>query len=574
MINNSLKERAWLPTLTLVIFAATILILLYGFYHLDWLKSFFSKSSYYFIFALTVIWASVLVKACKVCQFNILQFCSRHKNALLLVIIFSSVIFLSVPKYFRVLSDETNLLSVARSMTFEKSVDNVTEGFFYNNKLVPIQTIIEIRPFLFPFFIHLLHTFLGYRPENVFVLNYFSLAGLLFTIYLLLRAYLPEIWSLCAVIFILSQPIISLVATSGSYEIFNCFFIALSFLSLRWFITTRLPIAFEVLFFNLLLLANIRHESFIFFVIIMLFLVLDRYINQRIIAKSWMIVFSPLLCLGWLGQKLINIVQHGALVDVNYHWFDHLHVKFIPKNAYYFFNYIFDWSGSLGYAGVLNLLGSIAFCFCLFFLFFKNQQSDNERYLFLLYIAVILIHFIVVCAFAGGSTSHPMNGRYYLPLIILFSISPSIMGYSCLQGSFVPFYAVLAAVTFFITYHPKAMQDTLIPHLNKTKENIYIRKFLDKNAQPNALMVCAFPWQYTIYNRGAISFATANKDKNRLLRELRRHLFSKIYVFQEISYKPSNLFNGYRLDQAYHLETLEEIEIQKRSYFLRISEVK
>ena len=264
---DSLSEK---QIMVLLLFFCALLACLcmigWGTGHLESLKNFFFATSYYVIFALVFIWAVALINACRHKKAEIINFFKLHVRPIFLTFLLAFSIFLSVPHYHRVLSDETNLLGVARTMTYEKRVENLTEGYWYYERFNPIGRVDDKRPLLFPFFIQIFHVFLGYKPANVFLLNFFSFWGLLFSLYLILRPYLTEILAYAGLMLVAAQPMISLIATSGCFEIFNLFFLAISILSFRWFLKARSSESFFVLYLNLMMLSQIRYESVVLFV--------------------------------------------------------------------------------------------------------------------------------------------------------------------------------------------------------------------------------------------------------------------------------------------------------------------
>jgi hypothetical protein len=540
-------------------------------FDLSLLKILLINLSYYLIFALVLVWVITLIKAYRSCAFHFWAFFKLHKRAFFLILLLTSLVFFFVPKYFRVLGDEAILLSVSRSMTYEKTVSYVTEGFWHDGKIEPVRSIVEIRPFLFPFFTHMLHTVLSYRPENVFVLNCLSLGGMLFCVYLLLRPYIEEIWVFLSIILIVSQPIICLSATSGSYEIFNSFFIALSLLSLRWFMTTRLPMAFTVLFLNLIMLANIRQESIIFLLSIMFLLGLTGYFKKETFTSP-VFIAAPFFLMPWAIQRVFSFIHHGAMVELGYRWTHRtMHFNNIGPNMFWFFHHICDPSGSLGYAGVLNGLGIACFVLFIVMLVLHEDEKEHQRSFFLIALIVLFIHFIIMVSYYGDIKSYSMNGRYYFPFIILFSIFPAIAGNFLWKNRFGFIGGVLMTLACFFFYFPKATGDVLLSKLPRVQESIYMRNFLNKNADQNMLIICNAPSQVIIYKQSAITFATAINKKEEILDAYKKHIFSNIFVFQEISEGSSKEVTK-NFDAVFPLEILDQV---KFGYFsLKVSRVK
>ena len=134
--------------------------------------------------------------------------------------------------FFKTLSDETNMLSVSRSLLTQKKAYNVTEGvYYYQNFNLSAQTLPK-RPLLFPYLTHLFHVLAGYDWQHPFRLNQLALFGLLWATVLTsgLRGQLGL--GIGAALIIISSPLLNIHAASAGFDFF----------SLSWFWVTVLVI--------------------------------------------------------------------------------------------------------------------------------------------------------------------------------------------------------------------------------------------------------------------------------------------------------------------------------------------
>ncbi len=542
---------------------------------MPWLTDFLSYGSYYFIFALVFTWVLVVVGAARHSGWDLVAFCRRYWKALLFTFLAAAMVFVSVPKYFRVLSDETNLLSVARSMTYEKRVDNVSEGKAYYERFWPGERSVEKRAYMFPFFTHLTHAVLGYDERNVFVLNFFALWGFLFSLYMLLMPYVGARWSAVALVLVLAQPVICLSATSGSYEIFNMFFVVLSFLAVRWFINERTAVSFQVMVFNLLVLANIRYESIVFLVTVIALLVFFGYLKKQVLASSLVVTTAPLLMLPWVAQRIVMIdIPDSNLIHQS--WVKSFAVDNMGHNYASLFSYLLNVDGSLGFAGILDWAGVAAiFIMAGYFIFRERRLVSFEKKVFLSAILLAcVLQFLVVISYQGNITDHPLNGRMYFPLVIFLSVVP-VLALSCWswdRGRGV-IAGLLVAGSIFVYYHPVAVEDKLSNNLFIVRENRYVRDFLSAHADRNVLVISGRPGQLVGGGYGSISYSTANQEKDTIVNQFRNHLFSDIYVVQSIDYRTLAPLSDNVVDPAYELEPVSRLQITG-SYFFQISKVK
>ncbi len=540
----------------------------------DFMKSAFMYTSYYIILGLTVTWLLVLVNLKQRNNFLLFPFLRSHWQGLLVSFLLASIVFVSVPKYFRVLSDETNLLSVAKSMTFYKHVSNVTEGRWYYEMFWPtVPGSTEKRPFLFPFFTSVMHNVLGYHIENVFILNYFVLWIALFLLYLLIRFYMSDLAAFAALILVVSQPIVSFSATSASFEVFNFLFLLISFISLRYFLNNPTSQSFLVLALTLIMLANVRYESFIYGAVIIFILLVTKNIKLRFFKESAWYALIPILFLPLIWQRIIMI----GVPDPNFpsgSWVHAFSFASGIKNIGNLAKEAFDITGQSGYAGLINIAGILALISCVIAIILNIFHSkDKNQNIFLICISLsVLAVFTLTTIYSIDP--HPMNGRLYIPaltllstlLIVVLSNLSSFMNWTKTT-------VLIVSLTAFVFYHPVAVEDKLANNLMIIREYRFVDNFLKRQTDKNFLVICGRPGQLIVNNYGAIYYWTANKNVDEILEQYKNHLFKTIYVVQSISYATLKPLADNVLNERYQLETIEELMISG-SYFFRISRIK
>ena len=551
-------------------------IILYSLTHKPWMRYAFTYFSYYIVFALSVAWVLSLINLQQNNGFRLIPFLRLHWKGLLISFLLTSIVFISVSKYFRVLSDETNLLSVSKSMTFYKHVLNITEGRWYYEMYWPTYTKgIEKRPFLFPFFTSVMHNILGYHVENAFILNYFVLWGALFLLYLLIRFYLSELWAFAGLILVVAQPVISLSAASASFEIFNLLFLLISFLSLRHFLYSPNSRSFLLLTLSLIMISNIRYEAIVYFAGIMLILLFTGSIKGRFFKDSAWFALTPLFFLSLIWQRILMLNESDSNLTGG-SWIQAFSFKHAVDNIALFFKYIFSLNGQLGYSGFINMVGFLALFYCIILILIrlKNLTDENQKIFLTCLFASIFAVFCVILLYQGGINDHPMNGRMYIPVLVILSVLPLFAFahlFSKMNWSATPI--LIGAMVAFIFYHPIAIEDRLTNYLMIIREYRFVDSFLKKHADKNSLVVCGRPGQLIVSNYGAMYYSTANRDVGKILHEYSNHLYSTIYVIQSISYATLSPLPDNVIDARYKLETVEELQILG-SYFYRISRVK
>jgi len=587
MQNNTPETKPSLSILllNLIFFSIFLSTLLITSLFRSWMHNAFTNLSYYIILGLTATWAASLINLYRYKQSNAFAFIRRHWKGILASFLLTTVVFVSVPKYFRVLSDETNLLSVAKSMTYDKHVDNITEGRWYYEMFWPTPTTgLEKRPFLFPFFTSLVHTLLGYHVENVFILNYFALWAMLFLLYMVVQTSLGDLWALSGIILVMAQPFISLSATSGSYEIFNFLFIMASFLALRCFLKDTSHKTFIPLVLTLIMLANVRYESIIFLVVTISIISIAGYVKPKFFLQSFSYGLASLFLLPWIWQRILLASEADPNL-VKGSWIYSFGLGNVQHNITPFFKYILQTSGQLGYAGVVNIVGILAIVGLVVLVSLRASASvrkedrakrsnlfKNELVLLICSATSLVLLFVIVISYHYDD--HPLNGRFYIPVLIPISIAPVYFFAQVLKDKQKAAVAVLiGSLIAFAFYHPIAVEDRLSNTLMIIREYRYVDAFLKKNADKNALIICGRPGQLIVSNYGAISYSTANRQVDMILEQFKNHLYSKIYVIQSIAYASKAPLNDNVINPRYQLDTVDQLQITG-GYFFRISQVK
>ena len=245
-------------------------------------------------------------------------------------------------------------------------------------------------------------------------------------------------------------------------------------------------------------------------------------------------------------------------------------------NITLFFKYILQASGQLGYAGILDMAGILALVLLAIVFLCKRKELLHKDGLILLICSAtsLLALFIIVISYQGGINDHPLNGRFYIPILVTLSIAPVyLLAHVFKNRQQWASCVLISSLAVFIFYHPVAVEDRLTNNLMIIREYRYLDNFLKKNADKNTLIICGRPGQLIVSNYGSVSYNTANMESNIILGQMRNHLFSKIYVVQSIAYSNKEPFKDNALNSNYHLETEDELQMTG-NYFFRISQVK
>jgi len=241
-----------------------------------------------------------------------------------------------------------------------------------------------------------------------------------------------------------------------------------------------------------------------------------------------------------------------------------------------FFKYIVNPSGQLGYAGIVNMIGMLAILGLGFQWVWQRQGGllDGRKKVLLICSAMSLMALLsIVLFYQGGIDDHPLNGRLYLPILVVLSLAPVYFLNTLLNDkNKLAIIVFILSLVVFVFYHPIAVEDKLTNNLMIIREYRYVDDFLKKHADKNMLVICGRPGQLIVSNVGAVSYKTANNEIDSILTQLKNHLFSKIYVIQQITYSNLAPYEDNVIDHRYQLNSVDELQ-ETGAYFLRISQV-
>jgi hypothetical protein len=527
----------------------------------------FANVSYYIILILVAVWVVQAVLFGKMAGFSLVRLLKSYWPGILIAFGLTCAVFLSVRVGFKTLSDETNMLSVSRSMAANKTVLNCTMGKYYYGNLNSTNEEIEKRPLVFPFLVNILHTMTGFRYQNAFILNFIVMFLFLAGIYMASRKLLDVSSAIAAMFLILSYPVFTIYGTSAGFDLFNSVFFVLLMAAVYFFIKSPSSESFAFLFSSLLIFANIRYESVVFLVLVPA-LVLPKIKLRYFAEYSYLFCFAPLLMLPYIWQRILtsNALQNPKDVAV-------FSFSAFVKNIQTFFASITPFGETLPYAGVLTAAGLIIFAYLLIAALAKKILLErSQRYFAIVLFASVVVSSLLYFSHFFGIYTHPSSARFFITLSIIFALGPIALRIFLPKLVSGPVLLLLSVLCFSF-YHPVAVEGRFINALTLNRKTEHCMNFVSQLNDRNILIIDSRPGQSVAMGYGAVDFDYANKNAANTLLELNRHLYSRIIVFQEISYENNQPIKDNFLVSDYKLNTLSEIQITATEY-LRISEAK
>jgi hypothetical protein len=441
------------------------------------------------------------------------------------------VAFLSTSVDFKVLSDETNLLSVANMLALFGKASNTEMWLYYYHTYHALDVSVPSRPILFPLLTALVHGLVGMRSWSPFVVNFACLFGLLFLAIEWGRVRLPAWGRALTWLALMMSPVLLIVSTSAGFDLSSLLFGFLAVLLLRRSLAggereTR------ALILTLVCFASVRYES----IAALPLVVAGLWLADRKRPIPWdlyltaVILVLPLFVQRYLTWgtfenppdtppfSLRHMAQHGPAF---------LHSFFVDGRGPY--PILLHW---LGLAGLLSLL----------------RRPRLQELLPLAYGAFLLV---LLLSHHFGLAGHPTQVRLFLPL----SFALSLLGLVFLAkvASKLDFRALLALfAVLFVHHHQYSVHDPLTTQLTMTREVRHIRDFLAEEGKAGDLHVYERPGQLTALGRSSVNWNYFRDNKMALIENLRKKLYQRIIVIEHVRYggppeETSLSRDGYRL---------------------------
>lgn len=563
-INGTVSKK---NTVILALFPIIIFLglFLYSFKSRETMVWFFSRTSYYFMFALCMIWLIQLCRYLAVFEWSPPDFFRAHWPGMLLALVMTFIVFATVPVQFKILGDETNLLSVSQDMYYHKGAYIISMADFSNGSPHVLDVSIPNRPLLFPFVINLIHSILGYRPENAFILNFILMFILLAGVYIVTQKTIDTPTAVAGIFLILSYPIISISATSGGYDLFSTLLFTLILTVFYQFLKSPDAKGLAFLWLSLLMFSNIRYESCIYFLII--FVAATRFSKFSYFKEfAYVYVLTPMLSLPFVWQRFLSQgtyenPSHIPLFSIQ---------SFIKHGKIFLQNFL-NLNFDLPYSGLLNLAAILIIGYGIKQIVTRKVKLTSIQIKFaIILVLCVAVVLVIVLSHHFGRYDRPTQARLFMYFSVFCALTPIFL--KAIYPDWISGKKLLiASVAIFLFYHPVAGHHAFINNMVITRIHQHAQTHLKNLNDPNVLVITAYAGQYTALNFSAVTFQYANLHRRDLRAKLKAHRYSKIIVLQEIDYTTNRpKWGNQRLDPRFKLKAVEEIQVLN-DRFLRIS---
>jgi hypothetical protein len=512
-----------------MVIAIAILFLLWIWKWGDNLEPLFAYSTFYLLLATLVLF---VVRG----QEQIWPPAGKRSLFLLSVVIVLMVcgaIFLVVEPTFRILADETNLLSTSRNLLLDQELRNIRQNHIYYGSDHVLSEVVAHRPALFPLLTSLLHYLLGFRWYNGFVLNFLVLATTLLVTYHAARSWRGPLFGTIAALLMASFPILVINVTSSGFDALNMLMSGIFWLLLIRFLAEPGPQRLELMLLAAILAAQVRYESMALLLPAGLALLLH-------LRKAWYwqfrpsLLLLPVLALPIFWQKLVS--SHFANVGQDVEAFD---LTKLPENVVHLAEFLVDWADR-GYATQrITVLFAVVGVALLLWLRPRLGQRSIFWFLGLFAIghgAVTVAHL----AYQYGDMRLAWVNRL-VQVHLIWIVPLAALAIHQLHGWLRSQPAlVLLLLAIWIEGVSEARQDTIGNTLTLRREFNYAREFIQPRFDPDStlIIVDGRPNMYAALGYSAVDTKWANSNLGSIRVNIERKLYTDVLHVSRRNFSP------------------------------------
>jgi hypothetical protein len=542
-----------------------------------YISAIYEDFGYYVILASFILWAVSLFKI----YFNkIKEFFLEHYQGLSLSVFMLVLIFCIAPPKFKVLSDEANLIGVSMAMYQSKKASLPIKGFNHEYRKPEYNSVIDKRPLLYPLLVSFVHSVRGYSAFNGFVVNFIAGVGVLLIFYLFVSAHFSRIYGLLSILMFASLPGFVTWVTSSGFETVNLFFIVFTIFLFNRVVTTRSIQHAELLFLTLVLVSQCRYESVIFTIAILFLLPIllkkDSISALSIISFVTPILFIPVMWAPRLYADLPDINRVGTTLIQVPSLYDAFSLTNLLENTRQNLIALLGLDPYLGFSPLISFLAIGGFILLTKKLIFSYRDSGLEfKTMWLFGVATFSLLYIIQFSFYRGDLTIFTQNRFatvYFPYVLfsaVFFIHTIFKTANRVKINVV----VLFFIFHLLFFWPFGSQQRFVDAGSLPYEYNKSLMFLEENFKNNSniLIIAERPNIYIIHYRGAVDFAFANENLDKI-KNIHSKEFDHILVLQKIGYKKQKPLARNGIDTAYRLQKLSDIKLTQSTY-MKVSKI-
>ncbi|HEY1763708.1 MAG TPA: glycosyltransferase family 39 protein [Opitutaceae bacterium] len=207
----------------------------------------------------------------------------------------------------KILFDEFVIQGTAYEMHLTKLVSTIVRAYDVNGTWLTIDTILDKRPYFFPFLVSLVHDFTGFRMANMFAVNAALAGAVLALLYWFVRQLAGRGPAILSVALMATLPLFCQNASGAASDMCNLAMIALVACLATLYLRAPGDDRLTLLVLGCILLVQSRYESVIYVVPTAAVIAIGWARAGRVILP-WPVIIAPLLLVpyAWHSRVLAS----------------------------------------------------------------------------------------------------------------------------------------------------------------------------------------------------------------------------------------------------------------------------
>ena len=531
---TSATRFAWMRVAALVAIPSALLVVFFvSLANPALTQPIFLRTTYSFLLVTVAVWAATYVYVARdLRRVDVVAWVKDNRAGIALAVVATVIAALAIPPALRLLSDEAGIVGTSRNLLFKKVPTYTTAGKYYYDQFWETASTIDQRPCLFPFLLSVVHAVCGYAVSNVFLLNLTLLPAIVLLAYRIAKTLGGEVVGIVAAVLVLAQPTLLVTARSGAFDVLATLFALLIVHGFLAHARNPSPARLAALWMNLCLFAEIRYESALFLIPVVVLLTLFRLAKWRDL-KPFALVYAltPLYLLPRLWQSILlgsvpeqapGAVTFGAQ-NVGKNWLEYFRPVWTP------FDFHLPHAGAVIALGVVGSVLGARWCWVRL----RAREVHSAEFRFAALVVVwMTVQSLILFTYVWGRAQHPAAARLFITMDTFFACLGAWALVAMLKR-FPRFLSVLVSVLLFVVYLPVASEHRVFNEMTLTREAATAWRYFESLNEKRIMIVAERPSLYAIMEYGALDFEAARGDP-RLLDALSRHLFYDLYLVQKI----------------------------------------
>jgi hypothetical protein len=490
---------------------------------------------YWAMLVITALFVWSLLKLLRPFRFEWQTWRSAPRWPAALVAVCGAVLLVHETYGFKILMDEAMLLGTSMSMHFEKVALVPMRGNDIQGAFQVLNGQLDKRPLLQPFLTSILHDFLGYRPENVFILNTILTFVLLGLAYRVGRRVAGAGGGAVAVLMLTTLPLLAQNATGGGFEVLNLVMILSTLLLGMRYAERRDADSQEAFVLSGVLLTQTRYESVLFILPVAAIIGWTWWREERPIL-SWLFCFTPVLMLPYaLHNKVFSVRASSWELASQPGYEKPFSLSYVSDNFSHGLNFFFNSSGEQSNSLVISVLGFLAAPFFVLWVL-KTLRAARQRPAAQVAMAIFAVgfaaHTALLACYFWGRFDDPVIRRLSLPLNLALVLGVVVVATEFRRLPVFRILGGLSLVGLFAHSLPAMARHDYSFDYYIGREAEWRREFIKAHPERDFLMIDNSSIFWITHLISATPMIQATQQKQNVVFHYRNHTFSSIYAFQ------------------------------------------